>query len=884
MVANLLLIGAVMLQAPADSARTMAAHRVAAGEQSPVVDGRLNDAVWAAAPVSGDFVQQRPNPGSAASQRTEVRIAYDDDAVYVAVRAFDTATDSIAAQMGRRDASGIYSDWVQVIFDSYHDRRTGYRFAVSPRGVKKDVFHYDDGPEDVTWDAVWQAATTTDAEGWTAEFRIPFSQLRFRTGAAEQTWGLNVIRDIARKEERSYWSPMPPDQPGFASKFGTLTGMRGLRSPQRLELLPYTVARVTRDAQVSDEDPFRSPTDPGMSLGADLKYGLTSNLTLTATFNPDFGQVEADPSQVNLGAFESYFQERRPFFVEGVDVFNFGIGGSESLFYSRRIGRTPQGGVNGGTRFVDAPDATTILGAAKLTGRTSSGWTVGILDAVTAEEKTRFVIDDVDQVEHTVTEPMTNYGVARVRRDFRNGQSSIGGILTSVHRNLDGDAEGLQWLPSSAYAGGLDMRHRFAGNGWEMAAFLLQSSVRGDTTAIQRLQLSPARYFQRPDADHVEVRRGLTSLSGTAAAVGLNKISGSWRGGVDAQYRSPGFEVNDIGFQQNADEAETSAFMGYQRQQPHGPFRYSEIYGNAWAGWTTDGERTSLGGNVNGYMQLKNLWGAFWGVSHNRAGLSVTGLRGGPALATPGGTTAWFGFDSDTRKRVRYGLFLEEFRNHGADGRSTFIRPYMVVRPSSRLELSAQPSVHWNTSAAQYIRTRADAGAGGATRYLFGRLEQTTVAMTTRVNYIFSPNLSLQFYAEPFISAGDYGRFMEVDDPRAKSFGERFAALPDAQVRACTDAEGNQFYGVRPQGEGCGEAAGFGYTVGNPDFNIRSFNSNAVLRWEYRPGSSLFVVWSQGRSEFVPDGRFRLRDNTADLFRAPGTNVLLVKMSWWLDF
>ena len=299
-------------------------------------------------------------------------MAYDADAVYVAIRAFDTAPDSIASQLGRRDATGIVSDWVQVIFDSYHDRRTGFRFGVTPRGVKRDVFHYDDGPEDATWDAVWTVETAIDSLGWTAEYRIPFSQLRFRQGSGEQVWGLNIIRDLARKEERSYWSPMRPDQSGFASRFGTLTGLRDLRSPRRLELLPYTVASVTRDERVSDDDPFRDPTDPSLSLGADVKYGLTSNLTLTATFNPDFGQVEADPSQVNLSAFETFFQERRPFFVEGVDVFNFGLGGG-SLFYSRRIGRTPQGGVGSGNLFVDAPDATTILGAAKLTGRTSGG-------------------------------------------------------------------------------------------------------------------------------------------------------------------------------------------------------------------------------------------------------------------------------------------------------------------------------------------------------------------------------------------------------------------------------------------------------------------------------------------------------------------------------
>ncbi|HEX6036992.1 DUF5916 domain-containing protein, partial [Longimicrobium sp.] len=511
--AALLITAAALAQAPADSARVLGAHRVAAGEQAPVVDGRLDDAVWAAAPVATDFVQQRPNVGEPASQRTEVRVVYDGDAVYVAVRAWDTAPDSIAAQLGRRDATGLISDYVQVILDSYHDRRTAFRFGVTPRGVKRDVFHYDDTSEDATWDGVWTAETTVDSAGWSAEYRIPFSQLRYRPGAGEQTWGINVLRDLARKDERSYWSPMPPTGSGFVSRFGTLTGMRGLSSPRRLELLPYTVGRVTADGRVSDDDPFRSPTDPSMSFGADVKYGLTSNLTLTATINPDFGQVEADPSRVNLSAFEVRFDERRPFFVEGVDVFNFGLGSGDALFYSRRIGRQPQGGVNAPTEWVDAPTNTTILGAAKLTGRTSGGWTVGLLNAVTAEERTRYVAPGLDGVEETVTEPMTNYAVGRVRRDFRRGLTSVGAIATSVNRRMDG-IDGLAFLPNAAYTGGIDWRHRVGA--WQFNGFVLQSTVRGDTLAIQRLQRSSARLFQRPDATHVEYDPSLTALNGTS--------------------------------------------------------------------------------------------------------------------------------------------------------------------------------------------------------------------------------------------------------------------------------------------------------------------------------------------------------------------------------
>ncbi|HYR11782.1 MAG TPA: DUF5916 domain-containing protein [Longimicrobium sp.] len=877
--ATLLLTAAALLQqAPADSARVLGAHRVAAGEQVPVIDGRLDEAVWSAAPVAGDFVQQRPTFGQPASQRTEARVVYDAEAVYVAVRAYDSAPDSIASQLGRRDATGLVSDWVQVIFDSYHDKRTGFRFGVTPRGVKRDVFHFDDGNEDGTWDAVWTVETTIDSLGWTAEFRIPFSQLRFRTGAGEQTWGLNILRDIARKEERSWWSPMRPDQSGFSSRFGTLTGLRGLGSPRRLELLPYSVARVTRDGRVADDDPFRSPTDPGLSFGADLKYGLTSNLTLTATFNPDFGQVEADPGQVNLSAFETFFQERRPFFVEGADVFNLG-----SLFYSRRIGRTPQGSVGGGMTYVDHPDASTILAAAKLTGRTSGGWTIGVLDAVTAEEKTRYVIGDVDGVEEAITEPMTNYAVARVRRDLRGGQTNVGAIVTSVHRRLDG-IEGLQFLPGSAYAGGLDWRHRFFAGNWQLHGYLLQSSVQGDTMAIQRLQRSSARYFQRADAEHVEFDPLRTSLTGTAGLVALNKIAGTWRVGSGLVYRSPGFEANDIGFIQNVDFYAWDGYAGYHRFKPQGVFRDYNIYWNNNAGWTTDGERTNVSTGFSGNFTLKNLWGGYWGVSQNIAGLSVAALRGGPALVSPPSSEVWGGFYSDKRHKVSFGADLNVTRENGTDGSSAWVAPYVNVRPSSRFDLSLSPSITWNTAAWQYVGSRSDAGAADARRWVFARMDQRTASLTARLNYIFSPTLSLQFYAQPFISAGDYGEFMEVSNARAERFGDRFRTFPDAEIRQCEDEDGNVFFGVRPQAGGCGDDAGFGYSFSNPDFNVRQLNSNAVLRWEYRPGSTLFVVWSQGRSDFTTDGRFQLRNNTSDLFRAPGTNVLLIKMSWWLDW
>ncbi|MBW3571414.1 MAG: carbohydrate binding family 9 domain-containing protein, partial [Gemmatimonadetes bacterium] len=724
MFTEIVLLGAA-LAAPADSTppKTLAAHRLAPGEAAPVLDGRLDDAAWARAAAATGFVQVQPRAGEPATERTEARVVYDDGAVYVAMRAYDPAPDSIAAQLGRRDASRIYSDWMHVLLDSYHDRRSAYRFSVTPRGVKQDAFHFNDGNEDTGWDAVWDVATRMDSAGWTAEFRIPLSQLRFKPRAGEQSWGVQFGREVARREERTVWAPMPPSEPGFASRFGTLTGLAGLRSPRRLELLPYTVASVTREPGAA-ADPFYSATAPYASMGADLKYGLAGGLTLTATINPDFGQVEADPSEVNLSAFESFFSEKRPFFVEGGDIFQFGVGlgddNSESLFYSRRIGRQPQRGLSTSEArpYVDAPQQTTILGAAKLTGKVA-GWSVGVLDAVTAQERTRYLDAATGRVESVVSEPMANYAMARVRRDLRQGRSAVGAVLTATHRFLDDDPA-LLVLPSSSVAGGVDLRHRFgAGDAWEVSGYALGSTVRGDTLAIRRLQRQPQRYYQRPDAGHLDFVADATSLTGSAASLHLGKIGGQrYRGGVLALYRSPGFEVNELGYLREADKVEAAAYGRWFQFQPKGAVRRADLGWNLYSGWTTGGERTFTGANLNGSINFTSLWGGYAGVERSMGGLGPRSLRGGPALRTPGGWGGWTGLWSDSRKRVSGGMNANWGVDDQTDGYRLRAGPYVNVRSSSRLSLSLSPSLSRSRSATQYVGTRRDAAADDS-RYLF---------------------------------------------------------------------------------------------------------------------------------------------------------------------
>ena len=841
--------------------------------QPPALDGRLDDAAWAAAPVAGGFVQARPNSGAAATQPTEVRMAYDDGALYVAARMHDARADSIVGRLARRDAD-VYSDWFAVSIDSYHDRRTAFVFAINPRGVKRDATLTGDDESDDGWDAVWDAAVRADSAGWTAEIRIPLSQLRFRTGAGAgaEAWGIQLERRIARRDEVSHWAPMPPEGAGVVSRFGTLAGLRGLRAPRRLEVQPYTSARLTR-APGDAADPYHRPSEWLGSAGADVKYGVTGGLTLTATLNPDFGQVEADPSEVNLGAFESYFTEKRPFFTEGADIFATGY---PELFYSRRIGRAPQGSPPAAD-FADVPEATTILGAVKLTGRTG-GWTVGVLDAVTADESARWT-SAAGQGRARV-EPLANYAVARVARDFRGGRSGVGGIATATHRRLDGE---MGFLRSSAYAGGLDARHRFGDH--EVSGAVFGSWIGGSDSAIAQAQRGPGHAFHRPDAGHLTYDPARTSLAGYAAHASIGRISGgSWRWEVYGHAFSPGFEVNDLGYHFEADELREYASVEYEQHRPGRWFRSWSASAGQSSEWTFGGERKDVDASLAFGAQLHSQWSLGGWYSRGWGGLSPEALRGGPALRVPAAHAASVYLRTDPRRRVRLGMSaLWEGQDHTGSRRFA-LSPSLTVRPTQRMDVALSPSLSWNTATWQYVGQRTDAGAGDADRWIVGRMRQATASLTLRMDYAFTPELSLQLYASPFVSAGRYDDFREVADPRAADFDARFRRF-GGELRECVDADGGVFYGVRPRRDGCATdeaGAGFAYRFADPDFRVGELRSNAVLRWEYRPGSTLFVVWSSGRGTFDHDGRLQGWDDARDLFRAPGTNVLAVKVSYWL--
>lgn len=850
----------------------------------PRIDGVLDDEVWRQAPAVSGFVQFRPSPGEAPTAQTEARVAFDDDAIYVAMRMFDDP-DSVAAQLTRRDASGAFSDYAHVLIDSYHDRRTAFRFSVTPRGARKDVLHFDDSGEDVNWDAVWDAAASMTDDGWTAEFRIPLSQLRFsRTEDTDAVWGINFGREIARRGEWSWWSPVLPSVGGFVSQAGELHDVSGIEAPRRLEIIPYTLGRVTA-APDDPGNPFYKSRDGAASFGADLRLGIGSNLTLSATINPDFGQVEADPSVVNLSAFESFFPEKRPFFTEGSNIFGFGIGtdddSGETLFYSRRIGRAPQRFVRPSGGWADSPDATTILGAAKLSGRTAGGWTIGVLDAVTAEEEATLAVGGQPNWSEPI-EPRTNYSVVSVSRDLNDGRSTFGLLGTSVVRDLSDP--GFEFLRTSAWSLGMNARHRFHNDTWEASGYIGGSHIRGSEAAIAAVQRAPGHYYQRPDADYLDYDETRTSLTGAIAHLWVSRIGGEghWRGGFGGHLRTPGLEVNDIGFQNGADQILSFANLRYHQFEPLGIFRSFSIGINPSVGWTFGGERmwTQIGSNVN--YELKSFWnGGYW-IARRFAVTAPGALRGGPSVRRNGNWFYNLWLNTDRRKAVTGSIMVNGSREDATGSWHANVTTTASIRPSPRLTLAVGPHLGRTVAMWQYVGQPAT--AAGDRRYIVGRLDQTTVALATRANLTISPTLSFELYAQPFISGGDYGAFRSLGDADASRFEQRFPRLDGAAL--AYDAASRR-YAADTDGDGRTDVS-----FADPDFNFRQMRGNAVLRWEYSPGSTLFLVWSQSRTAFQQgpaDASFELgRDvdrlfNGDDAFPTPVTNVFLIKLSYWIN-
>ncbi|HEX2059716.1 MAG TPA: DUF5916 domain-containing protein, partial [Thermoanaerobaculia bacterium] len=767
-------------------------------------------------------------------------------------------------------------DYIRISIDSQHDRLNGAAFVVNASNVQMDMILYNDIYDDISWDAVWASATKITDKGWTAELRIPYSQLRFPEKDVH-TWGLNVSRWTARLRESSRLVHTPKSESGFVSRFADLTGITGVKPKRGFEIVPYGVART--DLHSRADNPFIAPSEHRMDAGVDVKYGLTSSLTLTGTINPDFGQVEVDPAVLNLSQFESFFPEKRPFFTEGADVFRFGNGPANSrwgfnmwfptFFYSRRIGRSPQTTI--GADWEDAPGETTILGAAKVTGKIGKGWTVGVLDAVTDREDAWFRNEpenpndpqSLPEIGKRTVEPMTNYLVARATKEY--GKSSRAGFMfSSVNRSLDDNLDST--LRQSAYFGGIDGYTLFKDKAWIFEWLGGTSLVQGSAEAIEKTQNNPARYYDRPDADHVELDPTRTSLTGWMGRAMLAKQKGKWRPNLQVQMLSPGFEVNDVGFLPRTDAISTHAVLHYLNTDQTKYTREISTWVGKFQNWNFDRDLTANGVAGNLYLLFKNYWSAWsWGGANtDRIDDRIT--RGGPAMIYRGYWYAGGGFGSDSRKKFSFSVETERVRD-GFEGTNEMYWLSLTYRPTPAIRLSLTPRYSSLHEVAQYVTQMEDESytATYGKRYIFATLDQKTLDIGVRTEWTMSSRLSLQLYLQPFIASGDYKDFKYLTRPR----DDEFTPLAALQYDATTNTYG-------------GDTQANAVSFDNPDFNFRSVRGSAVVRYEFRPGSAVYLVWNENRADVVPTGDFRMRRDFAALPHAPSQDVFLVKFSYWL--
>ena len=838
---------------------------------APRIDGELDDPAWQRATVISDFVQKIPVEGAEPSVATEVRILYDDHSLYIGARLRRPDPNVIRTSITRRDGESD-AEVFTVSLDPYLDRRTAYSFSISSGGVRGDAYHSQDSEDsgrEAQFDPIWNARARVDGEGWTAEMHIPFSQLRFNA-APEQTWGLELTRNVADKSERLQWVLIPVSAAGFASHFGRLEGIAGIPPARRLELMPYVAGDLTYRANMNARNPFDDKF--GGRVGGDLKYGLGPNLTLDATVNPDFGQVEADPAVVNLTAFETIFDERRPFFIEGNELLT-GRGqsfiGRPTWFYSRRIGAAPRG--TAPAHFTDMPTNTTILSAAKVTGRLASGLSIGALAAVTPREYARTFDTLTITRDRIAVEPPSSFGVLRLQQEFGSQQSNIGLSMTHVNRWLDdrGSLESL--LPSNALTGGLDWKLRYMQGMYEVTGWVGGSRVAGSEAAIARLQRSSAHYFQRPDQDHVSFDPNRTSLTGVSASLRADKNAGRFTlWGIQLSTRSPEFDINDAGQMRSGDDIDFNADIQLRDTKPNKYVRFFQFGTSTQAGWNYGRTQQYLRFNQSGQVTLHNFIRLNARLAVHRRSLSDDLTRGGPLMGTP---NAWALLGQITSRpnmpttwTARTEYFNDEFGGWRWDASTGF-----SIRPASQWQASVDPTYSRWVDPRQYVTTRADGRAatfGG--RYIFAYIERSQLSARFRLNYAFTPNFTVEGYAEPFAASGRFYDFGELPEPESRSL--RIYGENGTGTTLTKNANGSSTV----------TDGATTFTLPALDFNRLSFRSNLVLRWEWLPGSTAYLIWQQSRFNETLEGQLINPGNLWDATQVAGDNFFVVKVSYWL--
>ncbi len=860
-------------------ARRAYAIRVAA--EPPNVDGRLDEPAWDRVPAITRLIQRNPDEGEVVSESTTVRFVYTDKDLYVGFRGYDSGRPY--GRLVRRDQRTA-ADYFNLFIDSFYDRRQAFEFAINPSGARRDVFIYNDGRgRDESWDPVYDWATSVDSLGWVVEMRIPFSQLRF-SSSDSLTFGLRVRRSINRKNEEASWPFFPRDIAGEVSQYGDLIGFVSVPTPRQIEFLPY----VAGDAHFQPAEPGNPFLETGRTqnyrVGGDLKVGVTSGLTLDATINPDFGQVEADAAEVNLSAFETFFPEKRPFFVEGTNLYRFSLspssggggffggggfgGGQEGLVYTRRIGRSPQVSPDDMGGYAADVNQTRILGAAKMSGQIGGGWQLGLMQAFTRKEYAD-VVDSVGNAGRSSVQPFTSFSVLRLEKSTNRGRLSYGALGTSTVRKLDDPR--FDNLHDRAFSGGLDLRARFGRNAYDFQIAGMGSYVQGSPDAILRDQRSSARYFQRPDQDYMTLDSSRTWLAGFGGYAQIAKVTGFTNWSLRYTTRSPGFETNDIGFLRRADSHSERAEFEMRWLQPGRVFRQFrwEFSQNAQFNYGWERTQTEVETRLN--ADFHNYWNLSTTVQRNLDALDTRLLRGGPAFEAPGSWEFRVSGRTDFRRPVWLTAGVTRSLEDYSDATSWRANARLGLRPPGQFGISWDARIGWSTNDRQYVTRRSTADS---TYYVLGRLDRQDFSITMRLDFAITPKLSFELYAEPFVSAGEYSPLRLAADPRAASYDAR---LDDLESDRLTRPGPGETVEVDADADGTVD-----FTFTDPDFRVVSLRTNAVLRWEFRPGSTLFLVWQQDRGERTPFGGNGFRGGLSDAISAEGTHVLAVKVSWWL--
>jgi len=842
------------------------------------LDGILSESVWKLNPVN-NFIQQEPVEGDPASEQTNVWVAYDETHIYFAGNLMDSEPQEIDESLMRRD-NMVKSDWFFIYIDPYFDRRTGYYFAVNPGGSVLDGTLYNDSRLDDKWDGIWEVETSVSTEGWSFEMRIPFSQLRFND-SQDMKWGINFNRDIKRKNEMNFYVMVPKAESGFVSHFATLEGLTGIKPKQRLEFLPYIVQKA-QYLKHDIDDPFYSASQYQTSFGVDFKVGLGSNLTIDGTVNPDFGQVEVDPAVVNLSAFETFYQEKRPFFIEGENIFRYGRGGINNswgfnfgvpdLFYSRRIGRLPQGGVPD-YDYVDYPNETRILGAAKLSGKLGESVSFGALSALT--ERTYATLSTGGLESSEEVEPLTHYGVLRTSNEYDEGRHGLGMIFTSVNRDLKNSSLYDQ-LVSQAYTAGVDGWTTLDDDGtYVVNGSFVGSYIKGSEAAIEEKQVMPYRYFQRPDRTSNILDPTLTSLKGWYSRFMLNKQKGNFYINTAIGAASPGFENNDLGFQYNADKINGHLVLGYQWFEPGIIFRQKRIFLSHFRSYDFEGNNISNGLFLFSFLEFLNFYRIRLMADYGFERYDNTLTRGGPIVLDPSGYSFNIDINSDGSKEFMLGSKID-YRENTIGSRRFGLGFDITWKPSTQIYFSIGPSYQKNINMLQWVDNFEDPFASQTYqhRYVFGEIDQETFSGNIRLNWTFTPQLSLQLFLQPLFSVGDYTNFKELAESRTYDYniyGEGVSTI---------DYDGeNDEYIVDPDGNGPAEP----FSFANPNFNYKSLRGNLVLRYELLPGSVFYFVWTHDKLNSDNAGDFNLNRDFNDLISAEANNIFMLKFSYWLD-